>query len=163
MHSEYLANLEMLMEIPIFGGLPIEALKLIAYLCARESFKPGEVLCRQHEEDAHAYLVLEGTVSVLREDEPEKVLGEFGPGEFFGGLSLFWDSRRLFTLKAKSRVVCLMLSREKLQKTMAQFPSIGATVFRNIAERIHEWESRFLGEHGKKCPQCSSYSGVTLI
>lgn len=163
MHSEYLGNLEMLMEIPIFAGLPIEALKLLTYLCTKESFKAEEVLCHQYEDDAHAYLILEGTVSVLLEDEPEKVLGEYGQGEFFGGLSLFWDSKRLFTLKAQSRVVCLMLSRDKFHKTMEQFPSIGAIVFRNIAKCIHDWESRFQREHGKKCPQCSSYLGVTLI
>ena len=163
MHSEYLANLEMLMEIPIFAGLPIEPLKLLTYLCTKESFKPGEFLCRQYEVDAHAYLILEGRVSVLLEDESERVLGEFGRGEFFGGLSLFWDSKRLFTLKAESRVVCLMLSKEKFQKTMEQFPSMGTIVFQNIAERIHDWEQRFLGEHGRKCPQCRSGLGVTLI
>lgn len=163
MHSEYLANLEMLMEAPIFAGLPIEPLKLLTYLCTRESFKPGEALCRQHEADAHAYLVLEGTVSVLLDDEPERVLDRVRAGELLGALSLFYDSRRLFTLRAESRVVCLMLSREKFQKTLEQFPSMAGIVFKNIAERIHERERRFLAEHGQKCPQCSSILGVTLI
>lgn len=163
MHSEYLTNLEMLMEIPVFAGLPIEPLKVLTYLCTKENFRPGEVLFRQYEVDAHAYLILEGRVSMLLDGDSETVLGEFVQGDFVGSLSLFWDSKRLFTLKAESRVVCLMLSREKFQKTMEQFPSMGSLVFQNIAERIYQWEHQFLGEYGGKCPECLSGLGVTLI
>jgi CRP-like cAMP-binding protein len=163
MHSDYLADLQMLMDIPVFAGVPIEPMKVLTYLCNRESFKPGEFLFRQDETDTHAYLLVEGEVSVVQEENPETVLGKFGPGDFIGALSLFWDSRRLFSLRAATGVVCLMLSREMFQKTMEQFPAVGPLVFQRIAEQIYQWEYRFLRDYAQKCPSCRHGLGVSLI
>jgi CRP-like cAMP-binding protein len=163
MPSEYQTNLELLFGLPIFAGLPIEAMKLFTFLCSRESFKPGEVIFHQHEIDPHAYFILEGRVRVILEGDLEAVVCEFGPGDFIGGLSLFWEARRLFTLRAESRVVCLMLSREKFQKILEQFPSAGSVIFQNIAKRIYYWEQGFLSQYACKFPICLTGLGVTLM
>ena len=55
--SEYQSNLEILMQIPMFSGLPIEPIKLLAYLCKREIFRPGEIIFQQHEVDDNAYFL----------------------------------------------------------------------------------------------------------
>jgi CRP/FNR family transcriptional regulator, cyclic AMP receptor protein len=161
--SEYQANLEMLMHVPIFAGLPLEPLKVLAYLCKREIFKPGEAVFHQHEIDANAYCIIEGKAVLVLENDEEQKLSRFVESDFIGGLSMFYDMKRLFTLKAETRLVCLTLSREKFQKTLEQFPEILGRVFEGIVKSIYQWESRFVGEHALKCSDCRQNIGVTLV
>jgi len=52
---EFQDNLNLLRQTYFFSGLPLETLKVFAYLCTRESFDPGEQLFRQGEEDGQAF------------------------------------------------------------------------------------------------------------
>jgi CRP/FNR family transcriptional regulator, cyclic AMP receptor protein len=160
--SEYRANLELLMQMPLFSGLPLEALKLLAYLCKRESFKPDEVIFRQYEVDANAYYILQGTARLVLENGEEVLLTEYGEGAFIGGQSLFCDTKRLFTLRASTPLTCLVLSREKFQKTLEQFPEIAGRMFQAIVVSIHHWESRFVTQHARECQKCQGSLGITL-
>ena len=161
--SEYQVNLEILMQIPMFSRLSLEPLKLLAYFCKREAFKPGEIIFRQEEPDANAYLIIEGKARLVRENTEEEVVAEFGENDFIGGMTLFYEMKRLFTLKADSKVSCLMLSRDRFQKTLEQYPEIANRAFEAIVRNVYEWESRFVAEHGLKCAECRGLLGVTLV
>ncbi|UCG08371.1 MAG: hypothetical protein JSV83_06915, partial [Desulfobacterales bacterium] len=50
--SELEQNLEFLRQTYFFSGIPLEALKVFAYLCTREKFKKDEYLFQQGEDDA---------------------------------------------------------------------------------------------------------------
>jgi CRP/FNR family cyclic AMP-dependent transcriptional regulator len=161
--SEYQANLEMLMQLPLFAGLPLEPVKVLAYLCRRETFKPGEILFHEHEVDANAYYILEGTAGLVSVTNGEAEYTEFGEHEFIGGMSLFCDMKRLFTLRAKTRVICLTLSRDKFQKVVERFPDITSRIVQAILRGVHAWEERFLREHARACDHCRQGIGVSLI
>jgi CRP/FNR family cyclic AMP-dependent transcriptional regulator len=161
--SEYQSNLEILMQIPLFAGLPIEAIKLLAYLCKRETFKAGEIIFQQHEVDENAYFIVEGKAKLILENGGEEEISEFSESAFIGGLSMFYGMKRLFTLKAETQVTCLMLSREKFQKTLEQFPAITSKLFEGLVKSIYEWEIRIVGEHDLNCAKCRGSIGVTLV
>ncbi len=164
MLSEYQSNLEMLVQIPIFTGLPLESLKVLAYLCTRETFKAGEVIFHQHEVDPHAYFFIRGTVQLVLENEQgEEDLRLFGENDFIGGLTMFYDMKRLFTLKARSDVTCLMLSKEKFHKTLERFPEIAFRVFEGIAKSIYQWEYRVVNEHVRSCAPCRHALGFSMV
>jgi CRP-like cAMP-binding protein len=161
--SEYQANLEILLQIPLFSGLPIEALKLLAYLCRREIFKEGEIIFQQHEMDENAYFIIDGKAKLILENGGDEEISEFSESAFIGGLSMFYGMKRLFTLKAETQVTCLMLSREKFQKTLEQFPTITGKLFEGLVKSIYEWEIRVIGEHDQDCARCRGSIGVTLV
>ena len=161
--SEYRANLEILMQHPLFAGLPLEPVKVLAYLCRRETFKPGEILFHEHEVDANAYYILEGTAGLVSEIDGETEHAEFGERDFIGSMSLFCDLKRLFTLRAKTRVICLILSRDKFQKVVERFPEITDRIVQAIMRGVHAWEERSLREHAQVCEQCRKGIGVSLI
>jgi CRP/FNR family cyclic AMP-dependent transcriptional regulator len=161
--SEYRANLEMIMQLPLFSGLPLEPLKVLAYLCKRETYKPGEALFRQYEMDANAYFILQGTARLVLENGPELLLTEYGAGDFIGAQSLFCNTKRLFTLRASAPLTCLVWSREKFQKIVEQFPEIASRMFEAIVVSIHDWESRFLSRYARNCQHCQTGLGVTLV
>lgn len=162
--SEYQENLEILMHVPIFAGVPIDALKLLAYLCTREVFKPDEYLFQEGDMDEHAYFILEGKTSlILPINGTSESIREYGENDFLGGLSLLGPAKRLYSLKALTRVRCVMFARDKFQRTLEQFPDVAAIVFRQVCILIHDWESRLIAEHARQCPDCRGSVGVSLI
>jgi CRP-like cAMP-binding protein len=142
--------------------MQMEHLKIIAYLCKRETFRPGETIFQRHEQDPSAYLFINGKAGLLLEPGGE-FLTEYGENDFIGGLSLFCDMKRLFTMQAITKLTCLRLNREKFQKVLQQFPEISAKMFETLAKSIYVWEATFASEHGLKCPECRSRIGVSLI
>ncbi len=162
--SEYQENLEILMQIPVFSGLPIDARKLLAYLCTRESFKPGEYLFAEGDIDEHAYYILEGKADLtLTTEGSTETIKEYGETAFLGSFSLLCPSKRLFGLKASTKVRCLMLSQNKFQRILDQFPEIAVSMIQEICQLIHNWEARLIGDHAQECRECKKNIGVTLI
>jgi CRP/FNR family transcriptional regulator, cyclic AMP receptor protein len=161
--SEYQANLEILVQLPLFAGLPLEPLKVLAYLCRRETYKPGEIIFHEHEVDPSAYYLLEGKAVLITESDGEAQYTEFGERDFVGSMSLYCDLKRLFTLKAQTRVVCMVLSREKFQKVLERFPEISTRMIQAIFMSVHAWEERLLREHVAECDHCRQRIGVSLV
>ena len=123
--SEFQDNLEILRQIYFFSGLPLETLKIFAYLCTREKFKKGEHIFRQNEDDGQAFYIIEGKARLERKDNGEtKNVRDCEAGEFLGGLTLLGETGRLFSLQSVTDTTCLVLSREKFAKTMKQFPDL---------------------------------------
>ena len=66
---EYRTAIDLLMRIPLFSVIPIEALKVLACLGQTEHFEAGEVVFQQGEIDDHAYCILEGEAELLLRTE----------------------------------------------------------------------------------------------
>lgn len=161
--SELEENLEILRQTYFFSGLPLETLKIFAYLCTREKFKPGEYIFRQHEDDGRAFYIINGKARLEREDNGSvKEIRECHSGEFFGGLTLMGEIRRLFSLKAAEDTICLVLVRDKFSKAIEQFPDIMPRIFKAVAKNIDSWEEHFLADRADLCGQCMANLGVSL-
>jgi CRP-like cAMP-binding protein len=162
--SEYQENLAILRQTYFFSGLPLESLKIFAYLCSRERFKTGEVLFQQGEDDADAFCLVSGSAQLERTVGTRvQALRTYGPGEFIGGLSLLGETRRLYTLRALEGTTCLVLSREKFSKTIEQFPDQAPRIFKAVVDAISRWEEAFLEELSDECGKCIPRLGVSLI
>jgi len=162
--SEYQENLEILLQIPVFSGLPMEAQKVLAYLCTREVFKPGEFLFTEGDTDEHAYFILEGKAGLmLTVDGTSEQVREYGESTFLGGLSLLCPAKRLYSLKALTHMRCVIFARDKFQRTLEQFPDLARMVIQEICTLIHQWESSLIVEHARHCPDCRGSVGVSLI
>ena len=84
--SEFEENLQLLRQIYFFSGLPLETLKIFAYLCTRAKFKEGEHIFRQNEDDGHAVYIVTGKARLEREDNGEAMkIRDCESGEFLGG------------------------------------------------------------------------------
>jgi CRP-like cAMP-binding protein len=161
---EFKQNLEILRQIEFFAGLPMETLKVFAYLCVREIFPPAEYLYRQDDEDDHAFHVLSGELVLTREiDGREQTIQTYRAGEFIGGLSLLASARRLFSLKAEQETECLVLSGEKFTKAIAQFPELTPRIFKSVAERIREWDRRLIFDMTERGLSLEGLAGISAL
>jgi CRP-like cAMP-binding protein len=162
--SEYQENLNILRQTYFFSGLPLESLKVFAYLCTRERIKNGHVLFRQGEDDGDAFCLIAGKAQLERTFESKTFpVRVFGPGEFIGGLSLLGETRRLYSLRALEETVCLVLTREKFSKTLQQFPGQMPRIFRAVVGAINRWEEHFLEAMSGDCDGCLPRLGVSLL
>jgi len=144
---EFQKNLNILREIYFFSALPIDTLKVFAYLCTRENFKPGDYLFTQDDDDGQAFYLVSGEAVLVRsENGSEVVIRNYTEGDFSGALTLLGNTRRLFSMKASTPVTCLILSREKFVHTMNQYPQLMSNIFHAVVEKIHHWEELFFNQ-----------------
>jgi CRP-like cAMP-binding protein len=162
--SELEQNLEFLRQTYFFSGIPLEALKVFAYLCTREKFKAGEYLFRQGEDDGQAFYVIEGNAVLEYENNGDtQRIRDCKNGEFLGGLTLVGEMRRLFSLKAETDTICLILNREKFTKVLDQFQDLMPKIFKAMVTGIDNWEERFLSARTDSCGECMEMLGVSLL
>lgn len=162
--SEFQENLELLRQTYFFSGLPIESLKVFAYISDRETFRAGDYLFRQDEDDGQAFYIISGSAALsFKDDVGERDLGGFKEGDFIGGLTLMGARHRLFSLKASSDLVCMVIHRDKFDLTLQQFPEVMLKIVKVIVERINNWEKQALAARDPSCDGCCENIGVSLI
>lgn len=162
-NSEFQRNLSVLREISFFSELPLEMLKVFAYLCTREKYKQGDIIFNQDDDDGCAYCILSGQARLSRTHEDKELsIRTCGENTFFGAFTLASMVKRLYTLTAISETCCLILSRENFQETVDQFPDSRQNIIHVLSENIVTWEEIFLREN-INCESCRSIMGVSLL
>jgi CRP-like cAMP-binding protein len=157
-------NIDILRQVNFFSGLPLEVVKLFAYLCTRENFKADDFLFRQGDDDGCAYFTLKGEVELLRRyNGGEDTLRRYPEGAFFGSLALMGPMPRLFSLRAATDLSCLVLTREKFTKITQQFPEITPKIISSIINRVQKWEKQALKDLEGNLGRCQHGIGISLL
>lgn len=97
----YNAFLEILRAQPLFAGVPLEAVKVLAYLCHGETFTQGDYLNRQDEHCECYRHLTRGRLIITRHQDSELVtVKELTEGDSYGGLGLILGCKSLFDIQA---------------------------------------------------------------
>lgn len=162
--SEFEENLSIIRDISFFSELPLETLKVLAYLGTHERFPAGDYLFRQDDDDGQSFYIISGKARVLyAAGDRQAELRDIAGGSFLGSLSLLGHARRLFTLQAMTEVTCLILTREKFTKALEQFPGMAPCILQALVNGIHSWEQHALAHVGEDCSNCRQSLGVSLL
>ena len=89
------------------------------------SVRSGEILYEPSHPDVPLFIVLDGTVSISRAGEDEKVLAIRESGQFTGEMSLISGNRPLVTARVTQDGAVLELAREKVLSLMAKDTEVG--------------------------------------
>ena len=89
------------------------------------SVRSGEVLYEPSCPDVPLFIVVDGTVSISRAGEDEKVLAIRESGQFTGEMSLISGNRPLATARVTQDGAVLELTREKVLSLMAKDTEVG--------------------------------------
>ena len=157
--------LDILRELPLFTGVPLDVIKVLAYLSGLEKVPAGEALCVQGDPMDRCFYVVDGSVDVVRQmGEHETAMLRRGAGYFFGGLGLLAASAKaLYTVRAVSEVEGLVLTKEKFQKTAQRFPDIQPKILGNVVAHVFRWEEAFLTAHAEECACRGGEMGLSLF
>ena len=117
--------------------------RLAKYLVFRD-LQPGEVLVPEGTSDNHLYVVVRGTLGVVRNfGSPEALtLFTIGKGDLVGELSFIDETPHYATLVAIDPTRVFGLEREKLEGLLATQPEIVYRVMRAIVRTVHEIQRR---------------------
>jgi putative ABC transport system ATP-binding protein len=136
----------MLVDIPMFSGIDRSKLKLLAFTSERVLFEQGQVVFRQGDAGDHAYVVIEGEADVVLESAAgDRTVATLGRNEIFGEMALLSSMPRTTTIRARTPLVMLSLSRDVFMRMVEENSDIAVAMMRVLAERL----AATLREYGK--------------
>jgi CRP/FNR family cyclic AMP-dependent transcriptional regulator len=110
-------------DIPADPAIPDKLLAEIAKHGGTRSFPAHAILINEGDTSDSLYILLSGRVKAYAssEDGRDVVLGEHGPGEYFGELS-FDGGRRSVSVMAIEPCRCCVVQGEQLRQFLADYP-----------------------------------------
>lgn len=135
-HEEFLGR------VPIFSNCTPEEIAAITGVAQESFFQPGQVIVTQGTPGQAFYMILAGRVEILRDGVS---LGAFGPGDFFGEMSLLDSAPRSATIRALDHVSCLMLSSWDFKALLERHPSIATKLLEVLSRRLRVADERIGG------------------
>jgi CRP-like cAMP-binding protein len=124
---------ELLAACPLFRGIDATGLAALAEAAAAVDFPAGHVIARQGEIGTGFFLVVDGSVRVVRDGEEVALLG---PGEFFGELSVLDGLPRVAQVVAVDPTRCLALASWDFEKVLMENPALALAILRGLASRL---------------------------
>ena len=118
--------------------------RTLARLVAVRELKQGEVLAREGAVDNHIYVILAGTLGVVKDAGTDDAItiNTLATGDFVGEMG-FMDGTEAYASKvALGDTRVLGLEREKLESLLATEPLIVYRVMRAIIRVVHQIQRR---------------------
>jgi CRP-like cAMP-binding protein len=122
----------------LFQGLPDDVLETLAQKVTHQKLAKDSVLFHRGDVGDALYIIDEGGVKIVREDEQggELVLNRCGPGEAIGEMSLFDQEPRSASIVAVTDSQVLELKREAFLDLLDQRPDVALILIRSISSRL---------------------------
>ena len=103
-------------------------------------FEDTEVICDEEERSYAVYILLHGTVEVLRHDKLLAV--EDREGAVMGEVSALSGKPRTATLRARGRTVLASLNGAELEQAARRMPALAVRLMKGLAMRLAERDTR---------------------
>jgi len=102
-------------------------------------FADGEIVVRQGDDAEHMYVVQDGLVEIVREENGhETVLRQAGRNEVLGEMAIFDRQPRSATIRAKGRARILTLDKRNFLRRINEDPSLAFRMIETMSKRVRE-------------------------
>lgn len=132
-HEDFLAR------VPIFSACTPEEIAAIASVSQDSFYQAEQIIVTQGTPGQAFYLILSGRVEIVRDGTS---IGTFGPGDFFGDMSLLDQAPRSATIRAIEPTSCLMLSSWDFKAMLQDHPSIAIKLLEVLSRRLRAADER---------------------
>lgn len=123
---------ELLRGVAILRPLEIQEIALLSVQIRSQALGVGKVLVRQGEPGSSMYLLVQGRA---RAEIDGRKVGELGPGEVTGEMSLLTGRPRTATVVANEAATVLEIDRIAFKTVLQSNPAIALEIARIVAER----------------------------
>ena len=104
-----------------------------------KTFRDGEIIARQGEVGDCMYVIQEGQVDVVvEEDGDETVLRTAEVGEFLGEMAIFDREVRSATLRAAGEARLLTIDKKNFLKRINKDPSLAFRLVQSMSSRVRD-------------------------
>jgi CRP-like cAMP-binding protein len=136
---------DVLLQVPVFGGLPEAAMDRLLELMKRSSFDAGDLICVEGKPAGEMFVVSSGAVEVrkrARAGTRETRLARLGAGDCFGEMSLIDIQPRSASVVACEPTVLFVLTNMNLytlyQEDLASYAFFLQNLCRELSRRLRK-------------------------
>jgi HEAT repeat protein len=128
--------------INIFEGLSVSELAAIASVTEELDCGKDEFIIKEGEAGETMFLIINGTVSVLKgvgeESAREIELARIEAGDYFGEMALFEDTVRSASIKASEDSRFLVLHKQEFTEIVREYPQIALHICKALSGRMRD-------------------------
>jgi CRP/FNR family cyclic AMP-dependent transcriptional regulator len=112
--------------------------------CQRRDYKAKSTVLKQGEVSDSLYLILDGSVSVMVEDESEPghmmVVSYLNPGDFVGEMGLFEEEEQVRSAMVVAKTECEVaeISYPRFHQIRSQYPEVLYAISRQLGVRLRQ-------------------------
>jgi CRP-like cAMP-binding protein len=136
-------KVELLSRLPLFETCSQRDLGHIAAISVEARRPAGTVLTREGQTGGLMFVIIEGRVEVTRDSQR---LGELGPGETVGELSLIDGQVRSASVRTLTDVHVLEIASDEFQQLIKRQPKVVHNLLRGLSQRIRDMDERWPAE-----------------
>lgn len=143
-------EVEVLRRVPLFARVDPAKLKLLAFTSERLVFPAGSELFRQGDAGDAAYVLLDGEADILVDaPEGEIVVAEARRHAFVGEIAILIDVPRTATVRARTDLAALVVTKEMFLEMAAEFPDVAIEIMRELAQRLADTTEQLTAARAK--------------
>jgi len=101
-----------------------------------ESFNAGEILFAEGDTSQDIYVLIEGTLTVYKDDKKLSMISE--PESLVGEMAYLLGEKRSATVKAESPVKAVRIPADRISSFLTDFPTLAPKISQTLARRLHE-------------------------
>jgi CRP-like cAMP-binding protein len=132
-------EVELLKKIPLFANVETSKLKLLAFTSERVAFRAGQPVFEQDEIGDAAYIIVEGEADVIiRGPAGPVTLATVAKNDFVGEIAILCDVPRTATVRARTDLVTLRISKDLFFRLITEFPQMAVEIMRVLAHRLEK-------------------------
>jgi CRP-like cAMP-binding protein len=139
--------LRILSEGPLFKGMDRKLLRKLLVDLIEKKYSAGDIIFHEGESGKAVYVVLEGSVKIIKESDPEnKTLSVLGPSSHFGELALIGNTTRFATAVAEKDSILLIMYKSYFDDLIRFNSATSARILLNLAKILSEYIHRYQPE-----------------
>ena len=127
------AKIRRLKDVSLFAGASRSRLNNLAAHTDQIDVSAGSVLVREGRPGHAFYIVVEGCAEAASEG---RVVASFGPGDFFGEISMIDRDPAVATVTATTRCSLLVLGHDQFRRALQSDPDLEVTVTLAMRRRL---------------------------
>ncbi len=136
----------------IFKDLSDNDIIQVAEVAKEAQFKEGEIIFKENSKADAFYIIKEGEVEIIKEGNAgvEEVLAVKKNQDVFGEMAVIDDLPRSASIKAKTDVVLLRLSKDIFNELLKSFSHISLEISRNICSTVRSTNRNYIQDLEKR-------------
>ena len=122
-------------QVPLFASLSKHELEQLARWTDEVTVPEGKELATEGS-FAHEFFVIEDGIAEVRKGD--EVLGELGPGDFFGEIGLLETERRTASVVATRPLTVIVMFQREFKQMESDMPEVAERIRAAIRARLSE-------------------------
>lgn len=148
-------KIEVIRNSSFFKDLSEEYIMQIAEVAKEINYKKGEIIFEENTNADAFYIINKGEVEILKKgnSNKEEILAVKRCQDVFGEMAVIDDLPRSATIKARTNVELLRLSKDIFNELMKSFPHISIEIARNICSTVRSTNINYIKDLEKRNKQ----------